>query len=436
MVSCPFNKGDTITLKQQYVIVSLLEETQKYWLLEGTQIPTQMTVMIKIYINKKYSSIAEAEIAWKKEIGILQSKAGITDLPIQYIESGSLVISEEKLFFIILNYIEEGSEQLVETAEDDEFEFEEEEKVISKTSTGIKDGLRHQSKEKQKIPTPTTAFLRSKAENKIPIKPSIPETSGALPQPIPERSYRKKVASQAKEMLEESKRISFVDEKDYLKHISMEYFDRMNPQNYYPLILDISDILQDDKAPIINPLTGERKIQTQSQLDVKLKNPIVKIRPILPGCIVVPQEIETDFNKTTDKVTFYVTPFVKGEIIGQISFISEGKVFHTTKFDAKVVDPNYARVVAFFGILASFVPKILSLLGMNLGLDTSIDVLASSTVAVIGGMNIASLIAIGGIIPIIFASVLVSKRLKPKSTRVQYRLADFRLKDLKLPTTS
>ncbi|MHA1558102.1 MAG: hypothetical protein ACTSPM_14380, partial [Candidatus Heimdallarchaeota archaeon] len=235
---------------------------------------------------------------------------------------------------------------------------------------------------------------------------------------------------------DEPKRITFVDEQDYLKHISMEYFDRMNPQNYYPLTLDIADLLQDEKAPIINPITGERKIQTQSQLDAKLKNPIVKVRPILPGCNVVPREIETDFNKASDKVTFYVTPFVKGEIIGQISFISEGKVFHTTKFDAKVVDPNYARVVAFLGILASFVPKILSLLGMDLGLDTTLDMLAASSIAVIGGMNIASIIAIGGIIPVIIASVLIRKRLKPKSTRVQYRLADFRLKGLKLLTTS
>ncbi len=429
MVSCPFNKGDTITLQQQYVIVSLLEETQKYWLLEGTQIPTQMTVMIKIYINDKFSSITEAEKAWKKEINVLQSKAGITDLPVQYIESGSIVISGEKLFFIVLNYIEE-SEQLAETAEEQEIEFEEDE-ALSETHSidGIEFTIKAEELEKEKIPQTATSLSRDvddfKPEKKIASKPSAPK-----------RSKRKDAVSEFKEIPEEPKGISFVDEKDYLKHISMEYFDRMNPQNYYPLTLDIADLLQDEKAPIINPLTGERKIQTQSQLDAKLKNPIVKVRPILPGCNVVPREIETDFNKASDKVTFYVTPFVKGEIIGQISFISEGKVFHTTKFDAKVVDPNYVRVVAFLGILASFVPKILSLLGMDLGLDTTIDILASSSIAVIGGMNIASIIAIGGIIPVIIASVLIRKRLKPKSTRVQYRLADFRLKGLKLPTTS
>lgn len=437
MVSCPFNKGDSITLQQQYVIVSLLEETQRYWLLEGTQIPTQMTVMIKIYINNKFSSITEAEKAWKKEISILQSKAGITDLPIQYIESGSIMIADEKLFFIVLNYIE-GSEQLAEPSEGQEMDFEDEEALSETYSIDGKEfTIKAEELEKQKTLPTTSSTIEKKDE--IKRKPSV--SGAAAPSPKPKRSKRKEEettprVSEVKKIPEEPKGISFVDEKDYLKHISMEYFDRMNPQNYYPLTLDISDIVQDDIAPIVNPITGERKIQTQSQLDVKLKNPIVTIRPILPGCNVVPQEIETDFNKTADKVTFYVTPFVKGEIIGQISFISEGKVFHTTKFDAKVVDPNYAKVVAFFGILASFVPKILSLLGMDLGLDATINLLASSSIAVIGGMNIASLIAIGGIIPVIIASVLISKRLKPKSTRVQYRLADFRLKDLKLPTTS
>ncbi len=438
MVGCPFNQGDTITLKQQYVSGALLEETQKYWLLEATQIATQMTVMIKIYINNKFPSISEAEKAWVNEISILQSKAGLDNLPVEYIESGSIMISNEKLFFIVLNYIG-GIERFAETAEEDKMEFDDEE-TQSETSPSIKDELEPLAKEKQVIPPPATSFLREKddfeAEKKIAITPSAPKPSGTQHSQEPKRSKRKDAVSELKEIPEEPKGIFLVEEKDYLKHISMGYFDRMNPQNYYPLTLSISDILQDKESSIINPITGERKIQTQSQLDVKLKNPAVKIRPILPGCNVVPREIETDFNRTTDEVTFFVTPLVKGEIVGKISFINEGKVFHTTEFKAKVVDPNYAKVVAFFGILASFVPKILSLLGMNIGLDTTIDTLALSSIAVIGGMNIASIIALVGIIPVIIISVLIRKGLKPKSTRVQYRIADFRLKDLKLPTTS
>jgi len=230
MVGCPFNIGDTITLKQQYVIVALLEETQKYWLLEATQIPNQMTVMIKIYINNKFSSITEAEKAWKKEISILQSKAGITDLPVQYIESGSIVISGEKLFFIVLNYIEE-SKQLADTTEEQEMVFEDDEALSGTHSIdGIESTIKAEELEKEKIPQTAASLHRDvddfEPEKKIPSKPSAPKSGKALPLQEPKRSKRKEAVSEFKEMPEEPKGISFVDEKDYLKHISMEYFDR------------------------------------------------------------------------------------------------------------------------------------------------------------------------------------------------------------------
>lgn len=438
MVDYPYNKGDSIALKQQYVISDFLEETQKYWLFEAIQIPAQMTVMIKIYINDRFPSITEVEKAWNNEITILQSKAEFQNLPVEFIDSGTILVEEERLFIIVLNYVEE-SEKLAKTTEEKSKEFEEEQILPTTPSISVEEP-EIILKEKQEIPPSARSSLKDEAdyefEDEITSKPLAPKTSESLPAPISQERKKKTAYSEKKDTHKEPGGISLVDEKDYQKHISMEYFDRMNPQNYYPLTLNIADIIQDKIAPIINPITGERKVQEQSQLDVKLKNPIVKIRPTLPGCIVVPQEIETDFNHATDEVTFYVTPVVKGEIIGHIEFINEGKVFHISEFTAKVVDPNYARVVAFFGILASFVPKILSSLGLDIGWTQTINSLTVSTVAIIGDMNIASLIAIGGIIPVIIASVFVRQRMKPSSTRVQYRIADFRLKTLKLPTIS
>ena len=451
MVQCPFKKGDSITLKQQYLIVDFLEETQKYWLLEAVQIPNQQNVLIKIYINKKFPSINEAEAAWNNEILILKSKMDDQHLPIEYIESGTLTIATDKLFVIILNYVEGSSAKMDEQEEasaDDEMEYELEESRIEEVH--VPEIIAEKKREKVVHDAPPSALSEidksyKEMEDSLP-SPSKPKiTSGAAPTPPstkdklskpsakPSRKSKPSIGEQKKERADkEFGGIELVEEKDYLKHISMEYFDRMNPQNYYPLTLNISDIKQDEIAPEINIITGERKVQDQSQLDAKLKNPMVKIRPTLPGCSVVPREIETDFSSETDEVTFYVTPGVKGEIIGHIKFINEGRVFHTTDFKAKVVDPNYARIVAFYGILASFVPKILSMLGMDIGLSATISSLSSQAIAVVGDMNIASLIAIGGVLPVIVASLLVRQRLKPKSKRIQYRIADFRLKNLKL----
>ncbi|MFW9923242.1 MAG: hypothetical protein ACFFDW_08160, partial [Candidatus Thorarchaeota archaeon] len=177
--------------------------------------------------------------------------------------------------------------------------------------------------------------------------------------------------------------------------------------------------------------TGERKVQQQSTMEALLKNPIVKIKPTIPGCNVVPNEIETDFSEEKDTVTFYVTPGVKGKILGHIKFINEGILIHSTEFEAKVVDPNFARVVAFYGILASFLPKIISFLGVNLGLNLTLNDLWSVAEGTFGGISIASLVAIAGIIPVIIISVIVRQKLKPSSCKVLFKIADIRLKQLK-----
>lgn len=240
---------------------------------------------------------------------------------------------------------------------------------------------------------------------------------------------------QAIEIADDSMELEEDYESEYLKQISMEYFDRMNPQNYYPMTISISDIIEAKKTAVVNPITGERKVQKQTEIQATLKNPIVTIRPTIPGCSVVPSVIDTDFSFTKDTVTFYITPGVKGEILGNIEFLNEGKVIYSYDFEAKVVDPRYARVVAFYGILASFLPKIITLLGVDLWLGTTLNDLWGVAENTVGNMSIASLIAIGGIIPVLLLSFGVSQRLKPKSSKIQYKLSDFRLKDLKFKKT-
>jgi len=99
------------------------------------------------------------------------------------------------------------------------------------------------------------------------------------------------------------------------------------------------------------------------------------------------------------------------------------------------VDPRFARVIAFYGILTSFIPKIITLLGVDLWLGTTLNELWGVAENTVGNMSIASLIAIGGILPVLAISIMVSQRLKPKSSKIQYKLNDFRLKGLKLKKT-
>lgn len=473
---CPYNDGDFVSLDYKYEILSCHSQTETYWIFDAVNAETKQKVVIKIFINEAFPNVEETRNAWIKEIENLQTKAEYQGLPIQYIESEEKTGLGLVQFFIVFSYIKEE--------EDDEV-AEKAPEITPKSIEGpsapatgiIADGIIAkdadvfaESEKKESVleeePAPEDMEIESAppAPTIAPPPPPSRPTLGGRERASKRKAALKSVAVEefteemAEEAVEESveelmekpgygrQAIEIADdsmetededyESEYLKNISMEYFDRMNPQNYYPMTISISDVLEAKKAAVVNPLTGERKIQKQDELHATLKDPMVTIRPTIPGCSVVPSVIETDFSFTKDEVTFYITPGVKGEILGKIEFLNEGKAIYCHDFEAKVVDPRYARIVAFYGILTSFVPKILGLLGIGPILETTLNTLWGVTGSTFGGMSIASLIGISGIVPVVLISLVVRQRLKPKSSRIKYKLTDFRLKDLKLKQTT
>jgi len=339
---------------------------------------------------------------------------------------------------------EEFAEELLETA--DEMEVPEE--IIEDDE--FKEAPSHPNEEEIKpagaapktASVPSVGFTKRKQKKESAAKEAVPEmleeqpaTSDAPLRDEMPTELEKEILDERKDEAERAFEIEDEEEKDYVKHIVMDYFDRMNPSNYYPLKLKISDIKKAVSAKMVNPITGERKISERDELEATLRDPIVIVRPSILGCSVMPGEIETNFDDEEDELTFYVTPGVKGKVIGSIDFINENEIIHKTTFKAKVVDPNYARVVAFYGILASFTPKIIGFLGLDLGLEDTLETLWGVTSTVFSGMSIAGLIALGGIVPVIILSLVVRWKLKPSEGKLKFNLTDFRLKDLKMKKT-
>jgi len=465
---CPYNDGDLVILSHKYEILSCHSQTETYWIFDAVNSETKQKVVIKVFINEGFTSVEETRTAWISEIEKLQTQAEYQGLPIHYVES------EEKSglglvqFIIVFSYIKEDDDDVTpemimardEAPKEKEIEGKAEEVAFkdiddSVETEKVKTELTEEPVEVLEIESappipqsvtppaspPRLGGREKRSKRKAALKTSaveefIEEESEEAVEEIEELREEPEYGRQAIEIADDSMELEDEDyESEYLKQISMEYFDRMNPQNYYPMTISISDIIEAKKAAIVNPITGERKVQKQTEIEATLKDPIVTIRPTIPGCSVVPNVIDTDFSFTKDEVTFYITPGVKGEILGNIEFLNEGKVIYSYDFEAKVVDPRFARVIAYYGILTSFIPKIITLLGVDLWLNTTLFDLWGTSVDTIGNMNIASLIAIGGILPVLAISVLVGQRLKPKSSKIQYKLSDFRLKGLKLKKT-
>jgi len=459
MVECPYKNGDLIILRENYEIFKFHSETPTYWLFEAIESKTKKNVVVKVFILEGFSNINEMRDAWINEIKELQTNAEYQGLPIEYLDSGEVLKHEKTYFIIAFRYIQEEdddeaivakiSSESIDTPKDIDIKDKAAEMPVTTTDDFIEAEKMEaelveepKETEREMIPPPSASLPTPSApagrDKKVLAKPKrkeailLKESEEAKEEALEEAPSAPAVGGRVIEIADDSMELD--DEEytaEYLKHISMDYFDRMNPQNYYPLTITISDIIEAKKAAVINPITGERKVQEQTELHAELKDPIVTVRPTIPGCSVVPNSINTDFSYTKDEITFYITPGVKGDILGKIEFLNEGKVIFNHEFEAKVVDPRYARVIAIYGIITSFIPKIITLLGVDLWLDTTLNDLWAISTNTIGNMNIASLIAIGGILPVIALSLVVRQRLKPKSSRVQYKLTDFRLKSLK-----
>jgi hypothetical protein len=204
------------------------------------------------------------------------------------------------------------------------------------------------------------------------------------------------------------------------KNIAIEYFDVMNPENYYPLVIDLADIEQITKKVEENIITGERKVQKKEK--ASFETDIITVRPIFPGCTITPLELESDLKKEKDVVTFYVTPLVKGDIKGSVQFLAKGKIAHEIETPSKVKDPRFGRIIAMYGIIASMIPKASALFSIDLG-----ALLASATGLSLGGDALTSIIAVAGTGLAGLAGFLYALTHKPKNTSRQLHMSDFKL---------
>jgi hypothetical protein len=218
----------------------------------------------------------------------------------------------------------------------------------------------------------------------------------------------------------------------YAKNLSVEYFDKMNPEKYYPLIVNIANEEQADIAAQENIVTGERKIQKKEVMEVELTSPKVTVRPIFPGCSITPNELITNFDRAEDELKFFITPLVNDEINGRIDFInSDGDIVYQMHLTAEVDDPRYAKTIAAYGTAASVLPKILLFFDIDIGNEMSMESLVPLLGGILGQISLTNFIAFAGVfVALLVGGVIFIKR-KPRSTTKRFTLGDLRVAKIK-----
>lgn len=146
----------------------------------------------------------------------------------------------------------------------------------------------------------------------------------------------------------------------FSKDCKVSYYDIMNPEKFYELLIHISDTPLDVQAPVTSLLTGERRTEIKKHVEVITEEiPLVTVRPIFPGCLITPSEAEVDFREIDKRLTFFVTPLVKGNISNaRIElYLHNKELIAAVPTSTKVVDPRIARVIAAMGFAVGLGPK-------------------------------------------------------------------------------
>ncbi len=256
-------------------------------------------------------------------------------------------------------------------------------------------------------------------------QPSPPAADKAVPDTAMKRKAEKKDDARS---LEEAIPASAAGEYD--KNVAVEYFEIMNPQKVYPLVIDLNNAEIKTKATKENIVTGERQVQKKGEMHVSLESPAVTVVPVFPGCVVAPTSLKTNFDKEKDKLTFYITPLVQDDVNGYVEFTdSKGDQFHKIDLKAEIKDPRYAKLVALYGVLSSVAPKVMEFLGINLFALDMTSVLPAIS-AVFSELSLGNLIAITGIIAAIIIALIYYARQRDKMAVKRFYMRDFRLQAL------
>ncbi|MHA1220707.1 MAG: hypothetical protein ACTSQB_03130, partial [Candidatus Heimdallarchaeota archaeon] len=144
--------------------------------------------------------------------------------------------------------------------------------------------------------------------------------------------------------------------------ISIDYYKRMYPQKIYPLTVKI--------PPSENPESVDEDLVE------------VKLRPILPGCYITPQEEIIDL--TDSKMTiveFNVTPLIRrGKINGKLGLVQDHKGMLSIKMNSKVVSPFWPIFTTILAILFGGLPLLLNpLIDLNTRLASAMNDILSPT---------------------------------------------------------
>jgi hypothetical protein len=201
--------------------------------------------------------------------------------------------------------------------------------------------------------TPTTPTTPPPARAPIPRKPTVPagkreaadedEEDHEDEEDMDEAAETARATSRRKRKARVSRE---EEETTFRRRASVRWYRRMNPLRMYPLNIVLA------QGRLREPLRpGQAQAAAKEQLVLTKDDPFVRIRPVLPGCTVYPDEQVVDATPAQVEVRFQVVPQMLGTVAdARIEFYQQHRLL--TKIDLPIVvsKQTVAVVLASLGL--------------------------------------------------------------------------------------
>lgn len=177
------------------------------------------------------------------------------------------------------------------------------------------------------------------------------------------------------------------------RRATVRYYNRMNPQRVFPLLVVIS------KEMIERAAKSQSDQKTTAPFTVALDSAI-EVEPVLPGCYCYPPKATARLSDKDLTLTFHVVPHVLGEVTGACIRVRQDHFdLATIDLDIRVTQRTWVLVTGALTIALPFVSALARHLRLDLA-SQDVYVMAMNAVvnhvppyALMGGLALTTLLA-------------------------------------------
>ncbi len=182
--------------------------------------------------------------------------------------------------------------------------------------------------------------------------------------------------------LSQEERARLIQEAPKMKEVKVlrrkgvvRYYEQMNPQKIFPLLVSI---IQAELYIKIPDLPRVQQAESDKVLEIKETSPYVRLVPVIPGCIISPPEAVVDVRKEKVDTEFWISPQAEGDLqrSARVQIWHEGILKDEIPIPTRVRTQTLTKIISSMSFFSGLAGAIFEAYGKQL---TAVKATAAAT---------------------------------------------------------